>query len=129
MSPIFRGDRTITYTLSKTDPNTSCVINDIYNVIVSNDVVISIPKAFTPNGDNLNDILKIEFGAGLKSFGVFKLFNRYGKVVFQTNNIYEGWNGKLNGIEQEMDAYTYYLEYTTYKDERINKTGSVILIR
>ena len=60
---------------------------------------------------------------------MFKLFNRYGKVVFQTNNIYEGWNGKLNGIEQEMDAYTYYLEYTTYKDERINKTGSVILIR
>lgn len=129
ISPIFRGDRTIVYTLSKTDPNTSCVVNDIYNIIVSNDVVISIPKAFTPNGDNLNDILKIEFGAGLKSFGVFKLFNRYGKIVFQTNNIYEGWNGKVNGIEQEMDAYTYYLEYTTYKDERVNKTGSVILIR
>jgi gliding motility-associated-like protein len=129
ISPVFRGDKSIEYTLSRTDPNTSCVINDIYKIIVSNDIVITLPKAFSPNGDNLNDILKIEYSAGLKTFGVFKLFNRYGKIVFQTNRINEGWNGKVNGIDQEVDAYTYFLEYITFKDEHITKTGSVILLR
>lgn len=129
ISPIFRGDKSIEYTLSRTDPNTSCVINDIYKINVSNEIVISLPKAFSPNGDNLNDILKIEYGAGLKSFGVFKLFNRYGKIVFQTNRINEGWNGKVNGIDKEIDAYTYFIEYITFKDEHITKTGSVILLR
>lgn len=129
MIPIFRGDKTIEYTLTRTDMITSCYINDIYKVNVSNEIVVSVPKAFSPNGDHLNDILKIEYGAGLKSFGVFRLFNRFGKVVFQTNRINEGWDGKVNGIDQEVDAYTYFIQYTTYKDENITKTGSVILLR
>ena len=102
---------------------------DIYKMEVSDDIVVSLPKAFTPNGDNLNDKLKIQFGAGLKSFNILKIFNRFGKLVFQSTNINEGWDGKFNGIDQDMDAYTYFIDYITYKDEHITKTGSVILLR
>ena len=58
-----------------------------------------------------------------------KIFNRWGKLVYESNNIYNGWDGKFNGIDQEMDAYTYLIDYITYKNERISKTGSLILLR
>ena len=102
---------------------------DIYKIDVSNDVVVAIPKAFTPNNDNLNDILKIEAGAGIKILKSFIIFNRFGKMVFQTNDITKGWDGKYNGYDQEMDAYSYLIDYVTYKDVSLRKTGSFILMR
>jgi len=127
--PIFRGTRSVDYVLSRKDIVSNCVVEDIYHVVVSNDVAVSVPKAFTPNRDGLNDVLKIEYGAGLKTFNYFKLFNRWGKLVFETTNVNDGWDGKVNGRDQDMDAYTYLLDYITFKDEHINKTGSVILLR
>ena len=128
-NPMFRANSSIEYTLTRTDPVTECFINDIYYIDVSNTIVVAIPKAFTPNRDNLNDVLKIEYGAGLKTFNFFRIFNRFGKIVFQTNRLTDSWDGKFNGIDQEMDAYTYLIDYVTYKDEHITKTGSFILLR
>jgi gliding motility-associated-like protein len=128
-NPYFRSSKSIQYILNRIDPVTGCVVKDIYTMEVSPDVVISIPKAFTPNGDNLNDLLRIQYGAGLKTFNVLKIFNRFGKIIFQTTNINEGWDGKFIGVDQEMDAYTYFIDYITYKDEHSTKTGSVILLR
>jgi gliding motility-associated-like protein len=127
--PMFRANSSIQYTLKRTDPVTECFINDIYNIDVSTAIVVSVPKAFTPNRDNLNDVLKIEYGAGLKTFNYFRIFNRFGKIVFQTNRVTESWDGKFNGLDQEMDAYTYLIDYVTYKDEHITKTGSFLLLR
>jgi gliding motility-associated-like protein len=132
-TPIFNGPgsngRSLEYVLTRINPITSCEVADIYNLDISNDVVVAVPKAFTPNGDNLNDILKLEFGAGLKSLLTFKIFNRWGNIVFSTQEIREGWNGKVNGIDQEMDAYTYFIEYINYKDERLRKKGTFALLR
>jgi gliding motility-associated-like protein len=128
-NPVFNGDKTIDYLLTRTDTLSHCQIEDTYHIIVSNDVVLSVPKAFTPNNDGLNDVLKLEYGAGLKTFNYFKLFNRWGKLIFETSNVNGTWDGKLNGKEQDVDAYTYLLDYVTFKDEHVTKTGSVILIR
>ncbi|MFM6995107.1 MAG: PKD domain-containing protein [Sediminibacterium sp.] len=128
-NPIFKSNSSIEYTLIRTDPVTECTINDIYYVDVSNAIVVAIPKAFTPNRDNLNDLLKIEYGAGLKTLNYFRIFNRFGKIVFQTNHLNDSWDGKFNGIDQEVDAYTYLIDYVTYKDEHITKTGSFLLLR
>ena len=73
--------------------------------------------------------LKIEYGAGLKTFNFLRIFNRFGKIVFQTNRLTDSWDGKYNGLDQEMDAYTYLIDYVTYKDEHITKTGSFLLLR
>jgi len=127
--PLFRSNKSIDYTLTRTEVLTACKVDDIYKMDVSDVVAVNIPKAFTPNGDNLNDILKIEYGAGIKSFNFLKIFNRWGNLVFQTNNLNQGWDGMLNGVPQEMDAYTYLISYITYKDEPVSKTGSFILIR
>jgi len=128
-NPMFRANSSIEYTLTRTDPVTECFINDIYYIDVSNQIVVAIPKAFTPNRDNLNDVLKIEYGAGLKTFNFFRIFNRFGKIVFQTNRLTDSWDGRYNGLDQDMDAYTYVIDYVTYKDEHITKTGSFILLR
>ena len=128
-NPIFRGSRNTEYILQIVDPLTGCKIMDTYKLDVSNDVVVAVPKAFTPNHDHLNDFLKIEFGAGVKTLKSFTIFNRFGKIVFQTNDINKGWDGTLNGYEQEMDAYSYLIDYVTYKDIAMRKTGSFILMR
>ncbi len=127
--PLFRSNKSINYTLTRTEVLTACKVEDIYKMDVSDLVAVSIPKAFTPNNDNLNDILKIEYGAGLKVFHFLKIFNRWGNIVFQTTNLNQGWDGNMNGIPQEMDAYTYFISYITYKDEPVSKTGSFILLR
>lgn len=128
-NPIFNGAHNINYTLQIEDPFTGCKILDVYKLDVSSDVVVSVPKAFTPNHDNLNDILKIEAGAGVKMLKSFIIFNRFGKMVFQTNDITSGWDGRYNGYDQEMDAYSYLIDYVTYKDIPMHKTGSFILLR
>lgn len=128
-NPIFRAISTIEYVLKRVDPVTGCFINDVYYIDVSKNIVVAIPRAFTPNKDGLNDILKIEYGAGLKTFNFFRIFNRFGKIVFQTNRLTDSWDGKFNGLDQEMDAYTYIIDYVTYKDEHITKTGSFLLLR
>ena len=128
-NPIFNSARSTVYTLQILDPLTGCKILDIYKIDVSNDVVVAVPKAFTPNRDNLNDVLKIEAGAGVKMLKSFIIFNRFGKIVFQTNDMTKGWDGKYNGYDQEMDAYSYLIDYVTYKDVSLRKTGSFILMR
>ena len=128
-NPIFNGSRNTEYTLQIVDPLTGCKILDIYKLEVSNDIVVAVPKAFTPNHDNLNDVIKIEYGAGVKLLKTFTIFNRFGKIVFQTNDITKGWDGMYNGYEQEMDAYSYLIDYVTFKDVSMRKTGSFILMR
>lgn len=133
--PVFNGNKSILYTLKRTDTVSTCNIYDEYDVIVSPDIYLNIPNAFTPNYDGLNDILKIEYGAGIQSFKGLKIFNRWGKMVFYSTDINKGWDGRdLGGVMQEMDAYSYLVEYS-YKDfltnqlSEIKKTGSVLLMR
>ena len=128
-SPLFTAIRTTDYILTRTDTSSHCEIADNYHIIVSGDVVVVIPKAFTPNNDGLNDVLKIEYGAGLSQFNYIKIFNRWGRLVFESNNVNASWDGKVNGRDQDTDAYSYLIDYITYKNEHISKTGSVILLR
>jgi gliding motility-associated-like protein len=134
-NPIFNGDKSTDYTLTRTDTITSCSVTDEYEIIVSTEVYANVPNAFTPNNDGLNDILKVEYSAGVGADFNFRIFNRWGKLMFQTNDKNKGWDGRdSSGLLQEMDGYSYLLEYN-YIDpiksvlKNIKKTGSVILFR
>ena len=128
-NPIFNGMQTTDYLLTRTDTASNCQIVDNYHIVVTGDVLVVIPKAFTPNRDGLNDVLKIEYGVGVKTFNYIKIFNRWGNIIFESNNVNASWDGRFNGRDQDMDAYTYLIDYITFKNEHISKTGSVILIR
>ena len=134
-NPIFNGDKSTDYTLTRTDTITSCSVTDEYEIIVSTEVYANVPNAFTPNNDGLNDVLKVEYSLGIGTEFNFKIFNRWGKLMFQTNDKNKGWDGRdPSGLLQEMDGYSYLLEYNyidplTSELKTSKKTGSVILFR
>jgi gliding motility-associated-like protein len=134
-NPIFNGDKSTDYTLTRTDTISSCSVTDEYEIIVSTEVYANVPNAFTPNNDGLNDVLKVEYSTGVGADFNFRIFNRWGKLMFQTNDKNKGWDGRdPSGILQEMDGYSYFLEYNyidplTSELKISKKTGSVILFR
>mgnify|MGYP006280725465 FL=1 len=87
----------------------------------------ALPTAFTPNGDGDNDVLYVR-GNGLADLN-FMLYDRYGKLVFQSHDLTEGWDGLNVGAKQEMEVYTYYLKAICEDGGLIEQTGSITLIR
>ena len=86
-----------------------------------------IPTAFSPNGDGSNDILFVR-GAAIQTIDL-KIFNRWGQLVFQTNDQTKGWDGTYNGKPQEMDAYAYVLKVLFVDGTSLQKKGNVTLLR
>ena len=89
---------------------------------------IYFPSAFTPNGDFLNDILRVPW-ANKNKLRRLSIYNRWGQIVFYTTNAGEGWDGKYKGIEQPVGAYIYFLEMDGLSGEKFNQKGTVVLIR
>ena len=87
-----------------------------------------VPSAFSPNGDGLNEVIK-PLALGLKAVELFQVYNRWGQQVFSTTQIGEGWNGKYKGIPQEAGSYVWYATGKDYANRKLEKKGTVILIR
>lgn len=88
---------------------------------------IHLPNVFTPNGDGNNDF----FAAKGKFIKEFKLtvFNRWGEVVYSSNQMENGWNGMYEGTHALADAYAYLVEATDLWGKSIIKRGSVTLLK
>lgn len=88
-----------------------------------------VPTGFTPNGDGKNDRLRI-----LNAFYVekleFRVYNRWGQLVFKTSDWQQGWDGTLNGERQPMGVFVWFLTYTD-RDSKATKTlkGTTTLVR
>jgi gliding motility-associated-like protein len=116
------------------------VVTDANNCIAASQIQLEqelccqlfMPDAFTPNGDLRNDQYRIVERGGGVILGEFRIYNRYGQVVFSTRNIKEGWNGTFKGVDQNVDTYYYVLQYQCndrgYISAKLEK-GSIHLIR
>ncbi|MBX2907044.1 MAG: gliding motility-associated C-terminal domain-containing protein [Taibaiella sp.] len=71
---------------------------------------ITFPNAFTPNGDNHNDIFR-PICQGYHRYHVLRISNRWGQTLFETTNTNPSWDGTFNGVPQDMGVYFYYLKY------------------
>ena len=89
---------------------------------------IYVPSGFTPNGDGKNDRFT-PFPVGMKSYTYFRVFNRWGQLVFSTTRLNDGWDGKLGGKDQQSGVYVWMIEGLTKDDRVITKRGTVALIR
>lgn len=89
--------------------------------------VIDVVSAFTPNNDGAND-RAIVFGFGVTTL-TFRIFNRWGELVFETNNFKQGWDGNYKGKPQPMDAYGYTLSATLIDGTNVKRSGSITLVR
>lgn len=89
--------------------------------------LVDVPKAFSPNGDGSNDILYVR-GVGISKVK-FRVYNRWGQVIFEGNNLEDGWDGTYNKQPQPSDAYAYTVD-VIYKDNTTEeKQGNVMLLR
>ncbi|MEZ5017610.1 MAG: PKD domain-containing protein [Flavipsychrobacter sp.] len=86
-----------------------------------------IPTAFTPNGDGNNDILLVR-GSGIETVNL-RIFNRWGELVFETNEESVGWDGNYKNKEQPTDAYAFVLNVSFVDGTTLYKKGNVTLIR
>ena len=91
--------------------------------------LIAVPSAFTPNGDGLNDYLYPLNGYKAKNLE-FKVFNRWGQMVFETTDWTIKWDGTVNGQKQNPGTYVWELQYTDGNTgKKVAQKGTVVLIR
>jgi gliding motility-associated-like protein len=89
--------------------------------------LLDVPNAFTPGRFGQNSIFKVQ-GFGIVSM-TFKIFNRWGQLVFESNNPDIGWDGAFKGNPQPMDVYAYTLEATFFDGTKTTRRGDITLIR
>ncbi len=89
---------------------------------------IFVPTAFTPNGDGLNDLIA-PIAVGIKRIEYFRIFNRWGQLVFNTTRNGHGWDGKISGIPQFTNTFVWICSAVDYLDRKIFLKGLVTLIR
>jgi gliding motility-associated-like protein len=88
---------------------------------------IYVPTGFTPDGDGRNDIIR-PICAGI-DLVYFRVYNRFGQMIFETREDGKGWNGKLNGIQQSMATYVYVVEGRDKSGRQHIRKGTFVLIR
>ena len=89
--------------------------------------LFDIPSAFSPNRDGVNDVFLVK-GFGIAKFNM-KVYNRWGQMMFETNDPSVGWTGYFNGALQPMDAYAYLINLEFSDGTTATKNGSVTLLR
>lgn len=105
--------------------NGHCTAYDSIMVDLSCDVII--PNAFSPNGDGLNDDWHIVYKNINKL--TLNVYNRWGEMIWQTEDPSMFWNGMNHGHECEIGSYVYYLEAGFDNGQKIQRRGNVTILR
>jgi gliding motility-associated-like protein len=89
--------------------------------------LLDVPNAFTPGRFGQNSIIYVH-GFGISSM-IWRIYNRWGQVVFESNNPNMGWDGSSKGVQQPMDVYTYTLEASFEDGTKTTRKGDITLLR
>ncbi len=107
--------------------NSKCSDTSCKEIFIRFIPLVGVPNAFSPNGDGVNDVVKVE-GKGIVEM-TFIIYNRWGQKVFESHDINQGWDGTFNGVMQEVDAYAYTLQATLINKQIVSKKGNITLLR
>jgi len=122
---------TTVFTVTGVDVN-GCKGTDTVTIDVrdcsEHDPLVIVPNAFSPNNDGVND------GFGIVYMDYFMLdalrvFNRWGEMIFETNDPTAMWDGTVGGREQPMGSYTFVVNGANEKGEAVVMSGNVALVR
>ena len=86
-----------------------------------------MPNAFTP-GNGVNTQFKI-IKRGIATLNYFRVFNRWGQMIFETTDIDHGWDGTYKAAPQPQDVYIYTVEAVTSTGKIFTKQGNITLLR
>jgi gliding motility-associated-like protein len=87
-----------------------------------------MPTGFTPNGDGKNDIFK-PFTVGIVKINYFRVYNRWGSLLYSTSNLNQGWDGRIGGVNQPTGTFVWMVQGEARDGKVITKKGTVTLIR
>ncbi|MBV9989420.1 MAG: gliding motility-associated C-terminal domain-containing protein, partial [Chitinophagaceae bacterium] len=114
--------------------NYGCVSNDTMQIkTFCGSTEVFVPNAFTPDGDGVNDVLVVQ-GKGIKLIKSFRIFSRWGELVFEKSNfapgdISAGWDGKIRGVPASPDVFVYMCEVICEKGIPSMFKGNVAIIK
>ena len=122
----FPQDTTV-FIVTSVDIN-GCINSDTVIVNVLGQSQVIFPTAFSPNGDGVNDLFKIGFKENFNLLSI-RIYNRWGILVFSTNNINEAWDGKYQGQDMPLGTYIYLIEGEDDLGKYVRKSGNITIIR
>ena len=127
-NPVSLPQNDIEY-IVKVSNNFGCFDYDSIRVhLYKLDAGIYVPTAFTPNGDGKNDIFR-PIILGITSLDLFRVYNRWGQLLYSGTDAEKGWDGTFGGKGQDAATYVWYAEATDYRNRKLKKKGYVVLIR
>ena len=131
-TPSFTANETTTFVVSISD-DLGCVNSDSITIEVFNmcdDGFLLFPNVFTPNNDAKNDIFKPTSLRNLETpIAYFRIFDRWGKLLFETDDINKGWDGTKNGTPMNNGVYVYTVSVQCTDGNQQIFSGNVTLIR
>jgi len=90
---------------------------------------VFIPNSFSPNGDGVNDIFNIKTIAEFSKFELY-IYNRWGQLVFETDDAAKAWDGSFKGNTVPIGVYTYFIEATAKTNNEIVKySGKITVVK
>ncbi|MBB1283446.1 gliding motility-associated C-terminal domain-containing protein [Flavisolibacter sp. BT320] len=106
-----------------------CRKTAVKNITVFSSCLLSMPTAFTPNGDGKNDVFRILNAVKAENLELL-VFNRWGQQIFKTKDWKKGWDGRIKGEPQPTGVYVWLLRYTNRDTkQKVEQKGVVTLIR
>lgn len=124
-NPIATIERDISYRVTGTTTD-GCIGYDTISIKAYKQADAYVPNAFNPNGRNK---LFIPVLIGIRDLVELVVYNRWGMMVFKTNQPNVGWDGKFNNTDQPMGTYVWKLKAIDYEGNTLIKSGTITLIR
>jgi len=125
--PVFNASQEQLYRVRLTSPG-GCITMDTVKVSVYDSSDIFVPKAFSPNNDGKNDKLQ-PFLVNITTLKFFRVYNRWGQLMFQSTDSRQGWDGMYNYKPQPLETYTWIAEGIDGNGTTIFRKGQTVLIR
>lgn len=125
--PIFNFTDSVRFLIT-IQTEAGCIVTDTLQVHLFAEKKIYVPDFFTPNNDGKND-RAYPFLVGVTKLTRFRIWNRWGQLVFQTQKPGEGWDGYYQGVRQPMETYLWMAEGLDIDGKIIYANGSIVLVR
>jgi gliding motility-associated-like protein len=128
-NPVTTARVNTAYLLKVTDKNNCFTVEKKVDLNVNEgEKAFDVPSAFTPSGGEPNNIFKVQ-GYNVKLLLEFKIYNRWGNLVFSSTDLSKGWDGTYQGKAQPVDSYVYTIKIETFDGRVETKTGTILLLR
>ena len=127
-NPIATPKENITYQLTAISKGGCKAMDEIQINVYKIAPGFYVPSGFTPNNDGNNDVIR-PILMGMRSLKLFRIYNRWGQLLFTTSEKGKGWDGTFKGSQQDPGTFVWMAEGVTYLGENLKKQGTVVLLR